>query len=54
MDNKIKEIARVGNSGAVILNKEVLYKAELKIGDKVEVSCTKNRITLKKQQEKES
>lgn len=54
MENRVKEIARVGNSGAVILNKEVLYKAELKIGDKVEVSCAKNRITIKKKKEKES
>ena len=53
MDNKVKVITKIGNSGAIILNKELLYKSELEIGDKVEVSCTKNRITLKKQKEKE-
>lgn len=54
MEKKIKEITKVGNSGVVILNKELLYKAELEIGDKVEVTCTKNRITLKKQKEQEN
>jgi antitoxin component of MazEF toxin-antitoxin module len=54
MDNKVKIITKIGNSGAVILNKELLYKAELEIGDKVEVTCAKNRITLKKQKEQES
>jgi antitoxin component of MazEF toxin-antitoxin module len=53
MNEKVKTITRVGNSGAVILNKELLYKAELEIGDKVEVSCAKNRITLKKKKETE-
>ena len=48
MDKKVKIITKVGNSGVVILNKELLYKAELEIGDKVEVACTKNKITLKK------
>ena len=51
MEKKIKEITKVGNSGVVILNKELLYKAELEIGDKVEVACTKNKITLKKLKE---
>lgn len=53
MDSKVKTITKVGNSGVVILNKELLYKAELEIGDKVEVTCAKNRITLKKKKEKE-
>ena len=53
MNEKVKTITKVGNSGAVILNKELLYKAELEIGDKVELSCAKNRITIKKKKEKE-
>ena len=48
MNEKVKTITKIGNSGAVILNKELLYKAELEIGDKVEIACTKNKITLKK------
>ena len=48
MENKVKEITKVGNSACVIFDKEILYKAELKIGDKLEVSCSKNRITLRK------
>ena len=54
MDKKVKIITIEGNSGVVFLNKELLYKAELEIGDKVEVTCAKNRITLKKQKEQES
>ena len=54
MEKKVKEVIRVGNSASVILDKELLYKAELEIGDKVEVTCAKNRITLKKQKEQES
>ena len=53
MNEKVKTITKIGNSGAIILNKELLFKAELEIGDKVEVSCAKNRITLKKKKEKE-
>ena len=53
MNEKVKTITKIGNSGAVILNKELLFKAELEIGDKVEVSCAKNRITIKKKKDKE-
>ena len=51
MDNKVKVITKIGNSGAIILNKELLYKAELEIGDKVEVICKKNQMTFKKLKE---
>jgi antitoxin component of MazEF toxin-antitoxin module len=53
MDNKIKEITRLGNSAGVVVDKEMLYKAELKVGDKVEVICKKNQITLKKVKDEE-
>ena len=51
MDNKVKEITRLGNSAGIVVDKEMLYKAELEIGDKVEVICKKNQITLKKVKE---
>lgn len=53
MDNKIKEITKLGNSAGVVVDKEMLYKAELKVGDKVEVICKKNQITFKKVKEEE-
>ena len=53
MDNKIKEITRLGNSAGIVVDKEMLYKSEMKVGDKVEIICKKNQITLKKQKEKE-
>ena len=51
MDNKIKEITRLGNSAGVVVDKGMLYKAELEIGDKVEVICKKHQIVLKKVKE---
>jgi antitoxin component of MazEF toxin-antitoxin module len=48
MDNKIKEITRLGNSAGIVVDKEMLYKSEMKVGDKVEVICKKNQITFKK------
>lgn len=48
MNNKIKEITRLGNSAGVVVDKEMLYKAELQVGDKVEVICKKHQITFKK------
>lgn len=51
MDNKIKEITRLGNSAGIVVDKEMLYKAEMKVGDKVEVICKKNQMTFKKLKE---
>ena len=45
---KIKEVRPFGNSFGIIFDKEMLYKSEIKVGDKVEVSCAKNRITIRK------
>ena len=54
MDNKIKEITRLGNSAGIVVDKEMLYKSEMKLGDKVEVICKKNQMTFKKLKEKEN
>lgn len=55
MGNKVKEIIKVGNSASVILDKELLYKMEAKVGDKLEVvHCTKNKLTFKRHQPKEN
>ena len=51
MDNKIKEITRLGNSAGIVVDKEMLYKTEMKVGDKVEVICKKNQMTFKKLKE---
>ena len=52
MDKKIKDVIRVGNSASVILDKELLYKMEVKVGDKLEVTnCKKNQVTFKKLKE---
>ena len=53
MDNKIKEITRLGNSAGIVVDKEMLYKSEMKVGDKVEVICKKNQITFKKVKDEE-
>ena len=53
MDHKVKEITRLGNSAGIVVDKEMLYKAEMKVGDKVEVICKKNQITFKKVKEEE-
>ena len=53
MDNKIKEITRLGNSAGIVVDKEMLYKSEMKLGDKVEVICKKNQITFKKVKDEE-
>ena len=52
MDNKIKEITRLGNSAGIVVDKEMLYKSEMQIGDKVEVVCKKNQMIFKKLKEK--
>ena len=52
MNNKIKEITRLGNSAGIVVDKEMLYKSEMKVGDKVEVICKKNQMTFKKLKEK--
>lgn len=51
MDNKVKEITRLGNSAGIVVDKEMLYKTEMKVGDKVEVICKKNQMTFKKLKE---
>lgn len=53
MDNKIKEITRLGNSAGIVVDKEMLYKTEMKVGDKVEVICKKNQMTFKKVKDKD-
>lgn len=51
MNNKVKEITRLGNSAGIVVDKEMLYKTEMKVGDKVEVICKKNQMTFKKLKE---
>ena len=51
MDKKIKELTRLGNSVGIVVDKEMLYKCEMKLGDKVEVVCKKNQMTFKKLKE---
>ena len=53
MENKIKEITRLGNSAGIVVDKEMLYKTEMKVGDKVEVICKKNQMTFKKVKDKD-
>lgn len=49
MEKKIKDVIRVGNSASIILDKELLYKMEIEVGDKLEVTnCKKNQVTFKK------
>ena len=54
MEKKIKDVIRVGNSASIILDKDLLYKMEVKVGDKLEVTnCKKNQVTFKKVKDEE-
>ena len=48
MPEKTKKIIQVGKGSAVLLDKEILYKTELNIGDVLNVVCTKDKIILTK------
>lgn len=48
MPEKTKKIIKVGKGSAVLLDKEILYKTELSIGDILNVICTKDKIILTK------
>ena len=48
-----KNINRIGNSAGVMLDKVCLFASELNVGDKVEVKCSKKKITLIKVDEAE-
>lgn len=49
-----KTFQKVGNSYGVIVDKYIFKESEIKPTDKVQITCGKNRITIKKQQEQES
>lgn len=48
-----KTFQKVGNSYGVIIDKYIFKESEIKPTDKVQISCGKNRITIKKKEEKE-
>lgn len=49
MEEKItKKIRKVGNGTGVLLDAKLLFKAELQIGDELEVKCSKNKIVFVK------
>jgi antitoxin component of MazEF toxin-antitoxin module len=48
-----KTFQKVGNSYGVIVDKYIFKESEIKPTDKVQITCGKNRITIKKKEEKE-
>ena len=49
MEEKItKKIRKVGNGTGILLDAKLLFKAELQIGDELEVKCSKNKIVFVK------
>lgn len=46
-DEKNK-IIRVGNSAGIVLKEKYLYASSIKLGDYVDITCSKNKIILKK------
>lgn len=48
-----KTFQKVGNSYGVIIDKYIFKESEIKPTDKVQITCGKNRITIKKKEEKE-
>lgn len=53
MEQKItKKVREIGNGVGVLLDAKILYKADIKVGDFVEVKCSKNRVMLKKMEDK--
>ena len=53
MSNETKTIRRVGNGTGILLDNDILSKSKLKLGDKLEYKCSKNKIVFKKNQEEE-
>jgi antitoxin component of MazEF toxin-antitoxin module len=49
-DKIIKKIIRVGNGTGVLIDAKMLYKSDLRIGDQLEVKCSKNKIILTKKE----
>ena len=48
METIIKDIRKLGNSNGIIIDRLMEKESDIHLGDKVEVNCTKNKITLKK------
>ena len=47
-----KKIIKFGNSAGIVLDSKMLYKAEMELGEVVEVEVSKNKIVIKKKKEK--
>lgn len=48
-----KTFTKVGNSFGVVIDKIVFFESEILPTDKISITCSKNRITIKKEKEKE-
>lgn len=46
-----KKITSVGKCAGIILNKYMLEMSGMQIGDNVEITCSKNKIIIKKKGE---
>lgn len=52
MANVEKQVIKMGTSAGVYLEKKVLFASGIDIGDKLQIKCSKNKITLIKSENK--
>lgn len=48
METVKKSVRKLGNSNGIIIDRAMESQSDIHLGDTVEVNCTKNKITLKK------
>ena len=52
MDTVEKQVIKMGNSAGIYLPSKVLFASGVSVGDKVELKCSKGKITLIKVDDK--
>ena len=52
MDTVEKQVIKMGTSAGIYLEKKVLFASGIDIGDKLQIKCSKNKITLIKSDNK--
>lgn len=52
MANAEKQVIKLGTSAGIYLEKKILFATGIEVGDKLQVKCSKNKITLIKSDNK--